>query len=769
MAGRHRRHAADDAEATADAEAWLIFVPDRGLLDFPPAPVADRWIRTLLRTTGAAVAAVSLVDSSRRFVRSLSAPDGRTVRAARLAPSESLESHLLGLSGPTTRMTRYAEAPVTMDGVVVGQVAIAGEGPPGFLPDADDTLRDAAAAVSTHLELQLVESEIHRVRQLLSSHHQAHEMIARAAPLKDVLVAICETIERYDPTVMPSVLQIDPLSMTFHSGVGPSLPAEYLAATDGVVIGPNIGTCGPAAWFGELTITRDLMNDPRWAPVLDLAAMAGVAHCWSMPIRDASGVVIGTLAFYGREPREPRPEHLTLLEDWGRVAGIAIERSRSLERLTYDARHDGLTGLPNREAIFEQLDVVIQRAGPDALAAALFIDLDGLKPINDTFGHDRADQMIREIALRLSNAVGDEGFVGRFGGDEFIVIAEGLADPAAAGRLGAELLDAVAQPVPGLDSTVVTASIGVTLIDTDAIESREVIRRSDAAMYEAKRSGRDRCVFAEAGHGVQVGRRLRLARMLRGAETRDELSLMFQPIVSLSTMEIVGVEALLRWSNATFGEVPPSEFIPIAEDAGSIGPIGAWVLRESCEAMARLAEQGHLLDLGVNVSPHQVANPDFPLWVRQTLSHAPFPADRLCLEITETALMRANAFTTNNLEELNSLGVRLVLDDFGTGYSSLSWLKQHRFDAIKIDRSFIRDLADDPGDRAIVGGVIDMARALACSVTAEGVETAGQLTTLEALGCERVQGFLLFEPVAEEELQKLVTAPVLTGTNASVR
>jgi diguanylate cyclase (GGDEF)-like protein len=593
-------------------------------------------------------------------------------------------------------------------------------------------------------------------------------MIARAAPLADVLVAICETIRRYDPTLMPSVLQIDPLSMTFHSGVGPSLPADYLAATDGVVIGPNIGTCGPAAWFGELTITPDLMNDPRWAPVHDLAAMAGVAHCWSMPIRDASGVVIGTLAFYGREPREPRPEHLTLLEDWGRVAGIAIERSRSLERLTYDARHDGLTGLPNREAIFEHLDDVIQRARPDAPATALFIDLDGLKPINDTFGHDRADQMIREIALRLAAAAGDESFVGRFGGDEFIVIVEGLAGPAAAADLGARLLDAIAQPLSGVDSTVVTASIGIALIDTDAVESREVIRRSDAAMYEAKRSGRDRCVFAEAGHGVQVGRRLRLGRMLRGAETRDELSLVFQPIVSLSTMAIVGDEALLRWRNATFGDVPPSEFVPIAEDAGSIGPIGAWVLRESCETMARLAERGHLLDLGVNVSPHQVANPDFPLWVRQTLSHAPFPAERLCLEITETALMRANDFTTKNLGELNSLGVRLVLDDFGTGYSSLSWLKQHQFDAIKIDRSFIRDLPDDPGDRAIVGGVIDMAGALGCSVTAEGVETAGQLATLEALGCERVQGFLLFEPVTEHELQKLVTAPVLTGTNAPV-
>jgi EAL domain-containing protein (putative c-di-GMP-specific phosphodiesterase class I) len=183
--------------------------------------------------------------------------------------------------------------------------------------------------------------------------------------------------------------------------------------------------------------------------------------------------------------------------------------------------------------------------------------------------------------------------------------------------------------------------------------------------------------------------------------------------------------------------------------------------------MARLAGSGHELDLSVNVSTHQVANRDFPLWVRQTLSHAPFPADRLCLEITETALMRTDDFTTANLRELSSLGIRLVLDDFGTGYSSLSWLKQHRFDALKIDRSFIRELPDDAGDRAIVGGVIDMARALGCTVTAEGVETDDQLAVLEKLGCERVQGFLLLEPVPESRLEELLDAPVLTATGTS--
>jgi len=753
MAGRHRFVGGGDPPGPAAAETWSVFLRDRGVLDLDPDPAIDRCVRALRRSSGAAVAALAVCDVAGPFVKSISADGGPMTPPGRLGPAESLESHLLGLLGvPGPAGPRYAQAPIVSGDHVVGQVAIAGPDRGAWPPDAVEALQDAAATVSTQLSLRLAKAEIERVQELVSSHHHVHDMIARAAPLPDVLTAICETIEHYDPTLVTCILLLDPVSSTLYAGIGPSLPADYLAATDGLVIGPNIGACGRAAWYGELALSPDLAADPNWAPVLPLARSAGVASCWSMPIKAAGGQVLGTLAFYGRQPREPQPEHLSLLSDWARVAGIAIERSRSLDRLTYDARHDALTGLPNRAAIFEELDEAIQRARPASAAAVLFIDLDGLKALNDTLGHDRSDEMIREIGARLADAIGPDDFVGRFGGDEFVVITERLPDPTDAGRLGARLLEAVAQPLPGVDSTVVTASIGISLIRTNAIEAREAIRHSDAAMYAAKRSGRDRCVFSEVGHGVQTGRRLRLARELRGAETRGELTLLFQPVVALPSLEIVGVEALLRWQSATFGQVSPSEFIPIAEDTGTIVPIGAWVLRESCEAMARLAAAGHRLELGVNVSPRQVANPDFPLWVRKTLAHAQFPAGLLGLEITETALMRPNAGTARSLVELDQLGVRVVLDDFGTGYSSLSWLKQHQFGAIKIDHSFIRGLPDDRGDRAIVAGVIDMARALDCSVTAEGVETEAQLEALQALGCERVQGFLLDEPLTVAEL-----------------
>jgi diguanylate cyclase (GGDEF)-like protein len=719
-----------------------------GIPDLPDA-VFGRWARQLHRATGGGVVALCLGDGRHRRVTVVDARDGSARARVDLAPSESLRGHLLSVAGTAG----YAEAPVTLGGRDVGRLAIAAPGP--GRPGLEDALRDAAEAVSAQLAAQLAESELERSQQLITALHRIHEMIARAAPLRDVLVAICETIQQVDPTVMPCVLLLDPASSTLHSGVGPSLPDWYLAATEGLVIGPTIGTCGPAAWFGELAVSPDLGQDPNWAPSLELVVRAGVAHCWSMPVRGAGGEVLGTLALYGRQPREPLPEHLSLMRDWGRVAGIAIERSRSVDRLTYDARHDSLTGLPNRGAIFEQLDEAIQRVGPRA-AAVLFIDLDGLKTLNDTLGHDRADEMIRHIGLRLSDTIRDQDFVGRFGGDEFVVVAEGLAGPDEAGDLGARLLAAVARPLPGLGELAVTASIGIALIRTDTVEPQEAIRRSDAAMYEAKRSGRDRCVLAEDAQIVRVGRRLRMTKLLRGAQTRGELSLVFQPVVDLTTMAVVAAEALLRWRNPILGDVPPAEFVPVAEATGSIVPLGAWALRESCEAMARLDAQGHRLELDVNVSARQISNPDFPLWVRKTLSHAQFPADRLCLEITETALMPADALTDQTLCELDALGVRLVLDDFGTGYSSLSWLKQHPFGAIKIDHSFIHGLPEDPGDRAIVGGVLEMARALGCTVTAEGVETESQLAALRTLGCDRVQGFLLNRPVPVDELGDLL-------------
>ena len=743
----------------ADDEARSVLFRLSGVLDASPDPELDRWTAALRRHTGSVVGAVCLVDASHRFVKSVSTDAGSTDLVIALAPSDSLESYIVSLArsiGATDQGVVYAEAPVSVSGQVMGQVCIARYGHDSWADEHLDALADAAAVVSTEVALRLARVGAKRVHELVASHNRVHDLIAQSAPLREVLVEILESIERHDPSIKASVLMFDPTSSTLHSSVGPSLPPWYLAAIDGVVIGPNVGTCGSAAWYRRMVITENIAEDPKWTAIRGIAKRAGLAHCWSMPILAPGGEVLGTLALYGSRPRAPLAEHLTLIQDWAHVAGIAIERHRALDRLIHDARHDSLTDLPNRMAILERLDEAILRVNARVIAAVLFIDLDGLKVLNDTLGHDRADEMLREVSRRLSATVRADGFVGRFGGDEFVVIAEGIADAEDAATLGLRLLEAISQPLPGIEMAAITASIGITLVRSNAIDAREAIRQSDHAMYDAKRSGRDRCAFFQGPQRARTGRRLLLARELRDAEVRGELRLMFQPIVALPAGNIVGVEALVRWSSPTFGVVSPIEFISIAEDTGTIVPIGAWVLRESCETMARLADIGYPLELNVNVSARQVSKPEYTLWVRQTLAHAQFPADKLGLEITETALIRPDGITKRNLRELDALGVHIVLDDFGTGYSSLSWLKQRPFGEIKIDRSFVSGLPDNAGDHAIVVAVIGMARAFGCIVTAEGVETEEQLSVLQTLGCDRAQGFLLAQPMPVDELTALL-------------
>jgi diguanylate cyclase (GGDEF)-like protein len=757
--GPHPKPALAPPSPGADDETRSFVLRSSGALASLPDPELDRWTEALRRNTGAAVAALCFPDAARRVVTSVCTCDGAAGEVSELALSESLESYVLGRAdrtGSAGSSHLYAESPIAVDGQLLGQIGIADSARSEWAEEDLAALADIANAVSTTLALRLAKNEARRVEQLVASHNTVHDLIARGAPLRDVLIEILQSIERYDGSVKASLLMLDPTSRTLHSGLGPSLPAGWLAAIDGVVIGPNVGTCGSAAWSGQLTVTGNIAEDPSWAPIRDKAKAAGFGHCWSMPIKSVAGEVLGTLALYGPRPRLPLPEQLAWLEDWARLAGIAIERRQALGRLTHDARHDSLTGLPNRMAIFEALDDSIERVEAKGMAAVLFIDLDGLKDLNDTLGHDHADEMIREMGERLSTAMRPDDFVGRFGGDEFVAIAEGIGDREQAASLGLRLLHEISQPLPGLDATVVTASIGIALVRSDAVDARDVIRASDSAMYDAKRSGRDRVTFFEGDERVHAGRRLALVRELRGAETRGEMRLVFHPVLALPGLEIVGVEALLRWTNPVFGEVSPVEFVPIAEETGAIVPIGTWVLRESCEMMARASQRGHPLELNVNVSARQVSNPDFALWVRQTLAHAEFPADKLGLEITETSLMRPNAVTERNLRELDALGVRIVLDDFGTGYSSLSWLKQHPFSAIKIDGSFIGDLAGNGTDHAIVAAVIGMAKAIGCTVTAEGVETEQQLTVLRELDCPRAQGFLFSLPVPAQELGALL-------------
>jgi diguanylate cyclase (GGDEF)-like protein len=745
----------------AEEERLAILQRSRAL-DRPAEPGFDRWTAALRRETGAAVAALVLVDASFVVVKSLCTASGAAAEASDVPLSTSLAEYLIGRTELPTSVAApaYAETQVVVDGQPLGWVVMADQPAREWSDDHRQALDDAAAAVSAELSLRLADQAAVRLREHAASHNRLHELIAQAAPLSDVLSELVAGIERYEPSVLPCVVLLDRGTNTLHPGAGPSLPPHYLASIDGVVVGPNVGTCGSAAWSGELTITDDIAEDPKWAPIREFAIEAGLRHCWSMPIKTPDNEVLGTLALYGPQPRHPLPEHLALMRDGARLAGIAIERHRMMEALIHDARHDGLTGLPNRAAVFAYLDDALAGIGPESKVAVLFVDLDGLKTLNDTLGHDRADEVIRQVAGRLSGAVRSDELVGRFGGDEFVVIAPRVTADEEAAELGFRLLDAISKPIPEIESIVVTASVGLAMVAACTTDAREAIRQADSAMYAAKRAGRGGCSFFEGSQRLRTGRRHSMARELRDAEMRGEMHLVFQPVVDLASSAIVSVEAQLRWTSPMFGEVSPDEFIPIAQDTGTIVPLGAWVLRESCETLAAITEQtGRSLELAVNVSALQLARPAFAKTVRQTLAHTEFPAQRLTLEVAETALTHPDAETNRTMRELDWLGIRIVLDDFGTGHSSLSWLKHHPFHGIKIDGTFVSGLPDDVADRAVVAAVVGIAGALGCPVTAVGVDHRAQLDAVRALNCDRAQGSLLGRPVLAGDLAALLRAP----------
>jgi diguanylate cyclase (GGDEF)-like protein len=384
----------------------------------------------------------------------------------------------------------YAGSPISVDGNVLGSLCVA-EHEPREWSEADlGSVADMAVAVSTELGLCLAREEIVRNQELVGSHIRVHELLARDAPLREVLGQLVLCAERYDPSVIGCVTLLDAKSQTMHLGAAPNLPAEYTAAIEGLPIGPGGGTCGVAASSGQLTITSDVETDPRWIPIRAPARAAGLRHCWSAPIRGARGEVHGTFAMYGRSPRTPLTEHVTLMEDSARVAGIAIERHRATSQLVHHATHDGLTGLLNRTAVLERLSQSLARSRrTGSQLAVLFIDLDGLEHVNDTLGHDLADDVLRRVAGRLQSAVRITEAVGRFGGDEFVVIAEGVAEIESAAALADRLLAKVAAPLPNMASVSLTASIGIALVNGVTTDAREALRQADRAMHVAKRAG----------------------------------------------------------------------------------------------------------------------------------------------------------------------------------------------------------------------------------------------------------------------------------------
>ncbi|WP_169577829.1 sensor domain-containing protein [Saccharibacillus kuerlensis] len=597
-------------------------------------------------------------------------------------------------------------------------------------------------------------TEQNQAVQILDAQNQVLEMIAKSTPLEETLDNLLRMAE-YQMNAKCSIHCYVPESNMLFNLAAPSLPKEYLKEIDGITAGEQGGSCGASASRKEIVIVEDIEHSEMWGMYRDIALKHRLRASWSLPLISRQGEVLGTFAMYYEEKRLPTEKELEFSRKTCYLARLAIEQNRSSATIYQMAYHDSLTSLPNRRFFQEKLRESIQEAQENGLRLSiLYLDLDRFKMVNDSLGHSEGDVLLLEIARRLGGLLGPDKFVARHGGDEFVVLMEDGQVPET--ELAAQqILDIFAQPFAvGGYEIFITPSIGISIYPEHGTDPAALLQNADTAMYAAKEAGKDTYAVYNPQSKMHDGGRILLENDLRKSLERGELQLFYQPQVSLFPNRRIGAEALLRWHRGHTEWVSPMDFIPIAEETGLILPIGEWVIRTACQQGKRWIDAGYEpFVMAVNLSPRQFRQPGLVDLIRSILSESGYPPEYLELEITEGMTLDVES-ASDKMRQLRALGVQISIDDFGTGYSSLNYLKKLPISRLKVDRSFVRDIETDLGDRDIVKAIIDMAHNLKITVIAEGVENKEQLAFLEANGCDEIQGYLFGRPVPAEEFER---------------
>jgi diguanylate cyclase (GGDEF)-like protein/PAS domain S-box-containing protein len=609
----------------------------------------------------------------------------------------------------------------------------------------------ASRVVSAHIQNE----------RLVADEARVLELVARDAPLDEVWAQVVTMVEYHTGGVAAVLLQDehDPHLRLHAAGTMPEELRVLIGAQAARSPAEEVGTA-----VTELISIPDFGADPRTADWAAEAAALGYAGGWSQPVVESGTTTVrGLLAIVVTEPRTPTDHERRVAAVGSHLVAISLQRARGQDELRRRARSDELTGLPNRTAIFEQLDASLADARVQRLpVTAMVIDLDRFKLINDSLGHDLGDALLVRFADRLRAVTGERDFVGRMAADEFVIVfAPGVRLREA--KLAAQrLAKALDEPFTFDDDYDIhlTVSVGLAMSTLGRENGDALLQRADTAMFLAKAGGRDRVEVYDERLRTRAVKRLEIDRELRVALERGELVLYYQPEIDCRTGRIVGAEALLRWQHRTRGLVQPEGFIAVAEESGIIVPIGHWVLDEAVR-QARTWTDSHPgiepFAISVNLSARQLINRSLVDTVAFVLTRYDWPPSNLTLELTESILIEDRDATLFVLNRLRLLGVKLAIDDFGTGFASLDYLHRLHVDWIKIDRSFVSMLNAEGNGSPVATAMMHMARAFDLGVIAEGVEEQRQLEGLKALGCDVVQGFLFAKPLPPDELEAMLT------------
>ena len=657
-------------------------------------------------------------------------------------------------------------------GYSVTSAAIGGQAP-GVLvlgrlgsPFADEDvclLRGMARVLELRLQaLQVIESERRHAeendrladslqeRQRLFEHlTHIQRLIARRAPLQQILDGITTSAAVLLDVEIASLNLLekdDPSVGTMVSGVG--YAPEVLPKMKRIPL-HSAGVAGLAVLGGELVMVEDYANSPIAIPEVVRSSVKAVM---AIPVHE-NGEVVGCLVVGTHVgPRAWDKPAQDILRAFAEHVSLALTDAQTLAAMN-QAFHDSLTGLASRALFQARMERAFGAAEAQGVGVGmLFVDLDRFKVVNDSRGHAAGDQLLIGVAERIKSCLRSADMAARLGGDEFAVLlplAHGLEEAVSVAR---RILEAMREPFEVLGKeTFVSCSIGVAYSTAGGHDAQELMVSADLAMYHAKKEGKDRYEIFEPAMQAAFQAGLQLEADLRRAVVRHEFELRYQPIVRLKTGEITGLEALVRWQHPERGLIPPLDFIPLAEETGMIVPIGEWVLREACRQAAqwnaRRAQDERPLSVSVNMSAVQLDQADLPAVVASALANSGLPATSLVLELTESLLVDHRDSTLRQLEQIKNLGVRLAIDDFGTGYSSLAYLRRFPIDIIKIDKSFVDEVGDEPTAAALTLGIIQLGQALNLSTIAEGIEDAGQLSELTDGNCELGQGYYFAEPL----------------------